>query len=283
MRMLLVVPTLAIFTACLIPVQWLALRFNLPLQRRLPTFYHRVLCRIIGVNINVVGRRVDDTPLMIVCNHVSWLDITAITAVAPVIFVAKSEVASWPLFGLLAKLQRSVFVDRSKRHKTADVTAEIAQRLSSGDPVLLFGEGTSSDGNRVLPFRSALVGAAGDALAANEHAKRIWLQPMSLAYDRLLGLPLGRQHRPLLAWYGDFRMLPHLVGVLRRGGVDITITWGNPIPYDQTSERKAVTRELEERVRHLTTQALRGRIAETGVYRGAQQDPVGSAAALRPT
>src|SRR5262249_13831202 len=151
-----------------------------------------------------------------------WLDITVITAVAPVVFVAKSEGASWPLFGLLAKLQRSGFVDRTRRHKTADATAQIAQRLAGGDPVRLVGEGTSSDGNRVLPFRTALIGAARDALADAQHVNRIWLQPMSIAYSGLLGLPLGRQHRPLIAWYGDFKMIPHLIGVMRRGGVDVT-------------------------------------------------------------
>jgi 1-acyl-sn-glycerol-3-phosphate acyltransferase len=281
MRMLLVVPALAILTLSLIPVQWLALRLNLPLQRRLPSFYHRIVCRIVGVNIRVVGERVEDQPLMIVCNHISWLDIAVITAVAPVTFVAKSDVAGWPLFGLLAKLQRSVFVDRTKRQKTADVTAEIGQRLSGGDPVVLFGEGTSSDGNRVLQFRTALIGAARDALAEAQHVKRIWLQPMSIAYNGLLGLPLGRQHRPLIAWYGDFKLLPHLVGVLRRGGIDVAITWGEPVPYDETSDRKAVARELEARVRHLTSEALRGRVAEAAVHRK-PQDVAPGTAAMKP-
>src|SRR5262245_46374343 len=114
MRLLLVVPALALLTLPLIPVQWIALQFGWPLQRTLPVFYHRLLCRIVGIKIDVVGQRIDDHPLMIVCNHVSWLDITVISAVAPVSFIAKSEVADWPLFGLLAKLQRSVFVERAK-------------------------------------------------------------------------------------------------------------------------------------------------------------------------
>jgi lyso-ornithine lipid O-acyltransferase len=280
MRLLLVVPALAVLTLSLIPVQWLALRLNLPLQRSLPVFYHRAVCRIVGINVRVVGERIAEQPLMIVCNHVSWLDITVITAVAPVVFVAKAEVANWPVFGLLAKLQRSIFVDRGKRHKTADVTAEIGQRLAAGDPVVLFGEGTSNDGNRVLPFRSALIGAARDVLAEAEHVKRIWLQPMSLAYNGLLGLPLGRQHRPLIAWYGDFKMLPHLTGVLRRGGVDVTVTWGEPVPYDEASDRKAVAHELEQRVRRLTTEALRGRVAADSVHAGPKPAEMGGGAAV---
>ena len=119
---------------------------------------------------------------MIVSNHVSWLDISVLTSIAPVVFVAKQEIASWPLFGLLARLQRTVFVNRTQRHGPPDVNAEIAQPpWSSGDPVVLFGEGTSSDGNRVLPFRSALIGAARDALAAVD-LDQIWIQPLSIAY-----------------------------------------------------------------------------------------------------
>src|SRR6202011_3813730 len=118
---------------------------------------------------------------------------------APVVFVAKREVAGWPLFGLLARLQRSVFVDRKRRHKTGEVNAQIAQRLAEGDPVVLFGEGTSSDGNRVLPFRSALIGAARDALVEAEHSGRVLIQPLSVAYTRLHGLPIGRLHRHIAA------------------------------------------------------------------------------------
>ncbi len=276
MRLLLVAPAIAVVTIALIPFQWLAVRLNLPLQRRIPVFYHRILCRLVDIRVTVVGARVSDTPLMIVCNHVSWLDIIVLTSLAPVVFVAKSEVARWPLFGLLAKLQRSVFVDRTRRSKTADVNAQIARRLAGGDPVVLFGEATSSDGNRVLPFRTALIGAARDAVAEADHSKRVWLQPLSVAYQSLLGIPLGRQHQPLIAWYGDFEMLPHLKGVLKRGGIDVTVSWGQPVAYDETSDRKAVARELEQRVRRMTSQALRGRVAEGEIHRpGPETAPEG--------
>jgi 1-acyl-sn-glycerol-3-phosphate acyltransferase len=268
MRLLVVVPAIALFTLVLIPVQWLALRFDWPLKRNLPVFYHRVVCRLVGLRVSVVGERIAEHPLMIVSNHVSWADISVITSIAPVVFIAKSEVGRWPIFGLLAKLQRSVFVDRQRRHKTGDVNAEIAQRLAAGDPVVLFGEGTSNDGNRVLAFRSALIGAARDALAEAEHTGRVWIQPLSVAYTEMLGLPFGRQHRALIAWYGDMNLLPHLTAVLRKGAIDVTVTWGTPVPFDETSDRKEVARNLEQAVRRMTTVALRGqpmipRAAET--------------------
>ena len=257
-RALFAFATIGALTLLLLPFQWLAVRFALNGRRRIPVLFHRAVCAILGVRIRQAGRKIDAAPLLIVANHVSWLDISVITALAPVVFVAKQEVAGWPLVGLLARLQRTVFVDRARRHKTRDVNAEIARRLADGDPVVLFGEGTSSDGNHVLPFRSALIGAAGDALAQAERAERIWIQPMSIAYTALLGLPLGRQHRPLVAWYGNAELAPHLLGVGARGGIDVVVTWGEPMAFDEVSDRKAVTRTLEAEVRRLTARALRG-------------------------
>jgi len=250
---------IAVLTLVLLPFQWLAVRMKWPIRRRIPTLYHRLVCRILGIRITTMGRRIEEHPLLIVANHTSWLDICVITAVAPVVFVAKREVAAWPIFGLLARLQRSVFVDRARRHKTQDVNSEIARRLADGDPVLLFGEGTSSDGNRVLAFRTALIGSARDAIAEAEHAKRVWIQPLSVVYTAMLGLPLGRQSRCCVAWYGTASLLPHLRQLVARGAIDVTVSWGDPLAYDEFSDRKTVARRLEDDVRAMTVAALRGR------------------------
>ena len=254
-----VVALIGAITLALLPFQAVAVAFDLPLRRRIPSFYHRMVCAILGVRIRVHGRRMPEHPLLIVANHSSWLDIPVITAVAPVVFVAKQEIASWPLFGTLAKLQRSVFVDRARRQKIGDVNAEIARRLAEGDPVLLFGEGTASDGNRVLAFRSALIGSARDALAEAEHTGRVWIQPLSIAYTRLQGLPIDRRDRPRVSWYGKRPLPPHLMGVARRGAIDVTVTWGEPVAFDEQSDRKDVTRALEAEVRRRTVGSIRGR------------------------
>jgi lyso-ornithine lipid O-acyltransferase len=254
--------TIAIISLALIPVQWLAVRMEWPLRRRIPTFYHRVVCAILGVHIRQIGRQLAEHPLLIVSNHTSWLDISVITAVAPVVFVAKSEVAGWPVFWLFAKLQRSVFVDRTRRSKTGEVNSEIARRLAGGDPVLLFGEGTSSDGGRVLAFRTALIGAARDALAEAEHARRVWIQPLSVAYTGLLGLPLDRHDRHRVAWYGGAPLWPHFSWLVAHSAVDVVVTWGEPLAYDEASDRKTVARKMEQAVRRLTVAALRGRVVD---------------------
>jgi len=258
LRVALVAFAIAVITLVLIPAQWLSVVLRLPTRRAIPVAYHRMICAMLGVRIRVVGARARTHPLLIVSNHVSWLDISVITALMPAVFVAKREVASWPLFGLLAKLQRTVFVDRARRHQVGATNAEIARRLAEGDPVVLFAEGTSSDGNRVLPFRSALIGSARDALAQAEHAGAVLIQPLSIAYTSLQGIPMGRQHRPVAAWYGALDLMPHLGRIIAEGALDVTVTWGEPIAFDGAADRKAVTRALEDKVRHITAQALRG-------------------------
>ena len=256
-RAILVLCAVCAVTLALLPLQYVSVALKLPTRRWIPVLFHRALCRLIGVRVREHGARVRGHPLLIVANHCSWLDIPVITAAAPVVFVAKREVASWPLFGLLAKLQRSVFVDRARRHQTGEVNAQIARRLAEGDPVVLFAEGTSSDGNRVLPFRSALIGAARDALAGAEHSGRILIQPLSVAYTRLHGLPMGRLHRPTAAWYGDMALMPHLIRVLREGAFDIVLTWGEPVAVEAQTDRKILAKSLESTVRRLTVAALR--------------------------
>ncbi|HKS64086.1 MAG TPA: lysophospholipid acyltransferase family protein [Xanthobacteraceae bacterium] len=259
MRLIVVVVAFALVTLPLMPLQWLAVALKSPLRRRIPVFYHRFVCRLLGIRVRVTGAPMDRRPLLIVANHSSWLDISIITAQAPVVFVAKSEIATWPLFGVLAKLQRTVFVERDRRAKTGAVNAAIAQRLAEGDPVLLFGEGTTGDGNRVAPFRTALIGAARDAIVAAGDVPQIWVQPLSIAYVAQQGIPLGRHLRPRVACYGKMKLFPHIGAIARSGAVDVTVTWGEPVAYSGETDRKALARDLEGAIRRHTVAALRGK------------------------
>jgi 1-acyl-sn-glycerol-3-phosphate acyltransferase len=128
--------------------------------------------------------------------------------------------------------------------------------MAAGDPVVLFAEGTSSDGNRVLGFRSSLIGAVHSALAEDGDGA-LYVQPLAIAYTGLGGLPLGRQQRPRVAWYGAMDLLPHLAGVIRRGAVDVDVAWGEPIPVSAATDRKALARTLEAEVRRMRADALR--------------------------
>lgn len=260
MRFAVIVTALLTVTLVLGSLQWVILKLNLASHKAIPTLFHRAVLALIGVRVHVDGQCHSGRPLLIVANHSSWLDISVIASLIPVVFVAKQEIASWPLFGTLARLQRTLFIDRDRRHKTSDANARIAQHLAEGDPVLLFAEGTAGDGNRVLPFRSALIGAAREAFADTEQAVPVVIQPMAIAYVGLQGIPAGRQHRPVLSWYGDVKLVPHLTRMIATGGVDVLVRFGEPLVYDGGADRKTVAKTLETTVRALSSAARRSRV-----------------------
>jgi lyso-ornithine lipid O-acyltransferase len=224
--------------------QALSLRRNGPVSRRLPILLHRAFLRLFGVRVRVMGAPPEGPALMVV-NHASWLDIPVLASLTPLSFVAKREVAGWPVVGLFARLQRCIFLDRTRRSATAAANARIAERLAEGDAIVLFPEGTSNDGNRVLPFRSSLIGAA---LAETVGRKPV-VQPVAIAYVRRDGLPVTRADRPAIAWYGDMDLAPHLAAFARRGPIDAVVVWGEPIPVDAGSDRKRLTAQAEAAVR----------------------------------
>jgi len=242
-------------TPILMSAQWLLEKLSLPGWGFIASKYYRVLCALLRIRVRVVGNPVRDRAVLFVSNHVSWVDIVVIGSVTPVAFVAKREVASWPLVGITAKMQRTVFVDRGRRHQTGDAVGKIVKRVASGTSIVLFAEGTSSDGNRVLPFRSALLGAIEDQSGGGS----ILMQPMAITNIRQHGLPMGRQHRPLVAWYGDLDFMPHIKAFIERGVVDALVSYGDPVPADRDIDRKAMSKRLEETVRELLVTALRGR------------------------
>jgi 1-acyl-sn-glycerol-3-phosphate acyltransferase len=259
-------------TLPLMPVQAGLVRFAPRLARRLPHWYHRRVCRLIGVRLNVEGEIAYGRPILFVSNHTSWLDIPVLSAVAPVSFVAKKEVGTWAGVSALARLQRTVFVDRERRAAVGSTANEINERLTVGDSIVLFAEGTSSDGNRVLPFRTALFAAAKPTAATEPRAAEIGatgtlndavVQTISIAYTRLHGVPLGRADRPLIGWYGDMDLPPHAWQLLKAGPIDTRIVIGPPVPLDDFADRKVLARHSEEEVRANVVRALRGLSLDT--------------------
>lgn len=243
------------FTLPLMPIQALLVALKSPLARRLPQFYHATCCRILGFEIRCWGTPSQARPTLFVANHASYLDIPILSAVTEGCFVAKSEVASWPLFGWLAKLQRSVFIDRRAR-RSADHRDAIRDRLQIGDPLILFPEGTSNDGVRVLPFKSALFSAADYAF----NGKPVIVQPVSVAYLTLDGMPLGRFYRPFLAWYGDMEMGSHLWTMLGLGTVGVAVVFHPPVTLPMFGSRKALAEHCHRAVSEGLTMALAGRL-----------------------
>ncbi len=240
-RMLLAV----LWTLVAIPVQAVLVH---PLGRILPRgkvvfarVYHATLCRLIGLEVRVVGQPATDRPtdrptgrpVLFLANHSSWLDILVLGGTLEACFVSKAEVGRWPLIGTVAHLGRTVFVSRS-RGTTGREAHQMRNRLAAGDSLILFPEGTSSDGTRVLPFRSSFLATAD--------AARL-VQPVSLVYDRLGGLPASRRDRPVFAWYGDMDIGSHFWRLARRSGARATVLLHEPFPPGTLPDRKALTAE----------------------------------------
>jgi 1-acyl-sn-glycerol-3-phosphate acyltransferase len=247
-------------TVPLMPVQAVLVRTSPRLARRFPHWYHRQVCRLVGVRLRIDGAVATDKPVLLVSNHTSWLDIPVLSAVAPVSFVAKKEVSRWPFVSSLARLQRTVFVDREKRSASGETASEILSRLAKGDAIVLFAEGTSSDGNRVLPFKSTLFAAAKPPSTLGQPAvPEAQVQTVSIVYTRVHGVPLGRADRSSVGWYGDMEMTAHAWQLLKAGPIDVHINIGPPQPLDAFADRKALAAASEVMVREQLVRTLRAR------------------------
>jgi lyso-ornithine lipid O-acyltransferase len=242
---------LAALTLPLMPVQWLLIHLAPAWARVLPHHYHRIGCRILGFKVDVSGTLPQDGACLIVSNHVSWIDIVVLSTLAPLSFVAKREVATWPLFGWMAKLQRTVFVDRERRHSTKHSRNELETRLLRGERIVLFPEGTSHDGASVLPFKSSFFAAGGgDAVA---------VVPVTLAYVANRGLPVTRRQRPRFAWYADMELVPHLWEALAAGPLTVRIVVHPVLDEGTRLDRKAAAVASEHLIRRGLAAALHGR------------------------
>jgi lyso-ornithine lipid O-acyltransferase len=257
--------TFFVLTLISAPIQYLSIRFKWKLQKSYPHRYHRLLCRMFGIRVTVLGKPVTDRGVLMVANHAGYFDILIMSATAPVSFVAKGDVRGWPLFGLMAHLQRSVFVERKRRSQTGDARDELRRRLRDGDALVLFAEGTSTDGNRVIAFKSALMGSAETEIGKDAAGNPVYVpvQPVSISYVGLQGMPMGRENRPLIAWYGEMDLMTHLWEALKAGPFEVVVEFHPPLAADAAHGRKEIAALAEAVVRRGHMRALNG-LADNG-------------------
>jgi lyso-ornithine lipid O-acyltransferase len=169
-------------------------------------------------------------------NHLGYLDILVLAAQAPVVFVAKREVRGWPIFGTLAALAGTLFIDRARSRAVAEVGTAVARTLATGRSVAVFLEGTSSAGNEVLPFRPSLLAplASAGGLAA----------PVAVGY----ALPAGYDPARQVCWWGDMTLTPHLGRLLTLPQIEARVAWAEPLAVAPGEDRKALSATLHARV-----------------------------------
>ncbi|MBC7505741.1 MAG: 1-acyl-sn-glycerol-3-phosphate acyltransferase [Sandarakinorhabdus sp.] len=221
----------------LVPAELLLKTLSGGRKSHLPWLFHRGLARALGIRITVHGaparRQRKRGGVLFVSNHVSWADIPVLGARIPAAFVAKSEVGEWGLVGWLATLARTVYVERGRRSSAGEQRGAIAERLAAGDSIILFPEGTNSDGTGVLPFKSALFSVTDDL-------PDILIQPVTIAYTRVNGMPVTRMRLPDLAWVGDTALAPHALAFMGLGKVRAEIRFHTPVKAADFADRKAL-------------------------------------------
>lgn len=238
-------------------MQAIAMIVSRRLAIEIPTLYHRIQCRILGLNVVARGEMSSALPTLFVSNHVSYLDILALASIIEGSFIAKAEVAGWPLFGLLSKLHRTVFVER-RGIKAAHHRDQILARLALRENLILFPEGTSDDGNRVLPFKSALFSVAQSEF----EGRPLPVQPVSIAYTCLDGMPMGRNFRAYYAWYGDMSLASHLWAWLGLGVVTAEVTFHPPVTFAAKGSRKELAQYCHSVVAESVSESIAGRPAK---------------------
>ncbi len=198
-------------------------------------FYWNSVARLLGLRVRVLGAPAGmaERRVIYVCNHSSWMDIPALGGCVRACFVAKDDVAGWPIVGTIARLGRTVFVSRS-RQGIGRERDQMRERLVAGDDLILFPEGTSSDGSRVLPFHSSFFAAAYGGPPP-------LIQPVSIVYDRLAGLPVTRSSRTVFAWYGDMDLAPHLWRAAQWRGKRVSLQFHPLLDAADFASRKALS------------------------------------------
>lgn len=233
----------------LIPVQFVITRLGLFWNG--PTMlFHKVGCIFLGIRVKTIGEPLHGRPTLLLSNHISWTDIIAIGSVADVTFVAKTGVRNTFFVGFMASLQRTLYVDYHSRKDAKRTSEEMAKRLSKNSAVLLFAEGHRDLGTHVQPFRSALVGAAQAAMEEGG-AKNVAIQPVTIAYTHLQGLPVSRNERSGISGMNSRGFKAVVTNLLTSGMKDVTIAFGAPIPLGPETDRKVVTKLAEQQVRRM--------------------------------
>ncbi len=235
----------ALTTIGLTPAFFIARALGGRRDRKIAALWCAAGTRLCGLKIRQIGAPIASGGALLV-NHASWIDILVIGARAPVHFVAKEEVSSWPIFGWIGRISNTVFIAR-KRSEAKAQEALLASRARGGDLLCLYPEGTSSDGQRVLPFKSSLFSLffVRDPQAGEGVADRpLYAQPVTIHYAPRAGLP-----KTFYGWWGRMALFGHILDVCRVGRGVVTLQFHKPLDPANFSGRKTLSAEAERLVR----------------------------------
>ena len=200
-------------------------------------WFHKLVLWLVNIKVEKEGFIVNNhRRILFVSNHLSYIDIPVLGSLLPLKFVAKSDVKKWPIFGHLAKIGDTIFVGRVKKYISFEKNV-IEKLIENGDKVVIFPEGTTSDGIRVLDFKSSLMSAV--------ESKDCLVQPIVISYVGINGIPLTRRLKPIVAWYGDMEFKSHLINVIRLFSISAKVKFLSPINAKDFNDRKSMTNFLQ--------------------------------------
>ena len=219
-----------------------------------PVLFHKLLLWLLSIEVELVYESNQSRKgNLFISNHLSYLDIPILGSKFPLRFVAKSEVKSWPLFGFLAMKARSIFINRNKID-SLNQKNKMLDALSSGDKIFIFPEGTTSDGNRVLEFKSSSFSSV--------ERQKFTVQPIVIVYSDLNGIPINRWLRPMIAWYGDMELKPHLSKLVGLMSIKAKLIYLEPVDTKSFENRKALSNYLEDKIKKVYSSALSKKLAK---------------------
>ena len=216
----------------LIPIQYFIVLTNLKCKSFIPLIFHKTILKVLGIKLKLLGEKSNIRPLVLVGNHTSYLDIIILGSIMPISFIAKEEISNWFLFGFLAKMQNTIFIKR-KNYKTLESLKNINKTLDANSVIVLFPEGTTNAGKKILNFKSSFFN-----LFENNNTLR--LQNFSLCYTHINDMPIDNRTRPQISWYGDMDIISHLSNLLKFSCLNATIVF-HPILSIKGVDRKTIS------------------------------------------
>jgi 1-acyl-sn-glycerol-3-phosphate acyltransferase len=227
----------------------IAKAIRLPHANDLIPIFHKGVLKCFNLECIVEGTPCTERPSLYISNHISYIDIFVLGSALQGTYVAKSEVAKWPLFGQLAKLQNTLFIER-RSQKVGGQIQQIRRHLLDKSNLILFPEGTSSIGTYVAPFHSSFF------QAAESEESEITIQPVTVTYTHYKDERMNRITRDYYAWYRPRKILPHFLNALGLGRAQVRVTCHQTVKLDSFDSRKECSKHCEAVIRQGLLNAL---------------------------
>ena len=233
-----------LLTLALLPFQFIIVFFIKNYAYIIPYFYHKICLRIFGIKIKTFGKVSINFPILLISNHASYLDIIILGSLFKTSFIAKKEISKWPLLGILAKLQNTIFIDR-RVSSLKNQENQIIKHLNEKKNLVIFPEGTSSDGNRVLPFKSSLF----NIFEKNLNSK-ILVQTITIVYKKINGIPMNRIERKNITWHSNMDLIPNIFNVLKKLSIEVEIIFNDEFLPSKKYDRKKLALHCWEKINY---------------------------------